>query len=283
MVEYPASSCYPSPSTSRATCVPRFIDGPVYLLNQRLQSLGFGPFPLLKAAYDWRLPLPAILHTAFTPELQVLVEHVKPAVILAHGFGCPLAAAFLTSKTNEWRKRHVRRLVCVAAPLAGSAAARDALRKGDGLLTAGQAHRDMGAGDGRDVMAGTDEHMGRWVRQMTLDDAAQLPNEELHPPAAPREERIRLANSFGSLKDIEAGWMFKDIGVPVTCVVGTGVMTKGLNGMGDGDGVVEKQSAAACKEWKGATVHYVRASHFNLTALVGGTLERIVEDIAGNG
>lgn len=207
----------------------------------------------------------------------------SPALLVAHGYGCPLVSAFLSERPASWRAAHVRRLVCAAAPLRGSFSARAALRDGEGLLTAGGAHRYAGAAvnarqKGRLDFRGMEFELGlRRKRRDPLPDVPGPWDEREDPLAAPVGERKRIAGKFESLREMSEGVGIREGGVPVTCVVGTGVGTGGEEESA-GDGVVERSSAEACKEWEGSELEVVQAGHFNLTALVGGVVERLVRE-----
>lgn len=280
-VDYPAAACAPSPFSHIGHCLPLPALGPVNDLFTCLEKMGYKRTQSLHSVgYDWRFGIRKTLHdTSFTHDLTNIAERSpSPVLLVAHGYGCPLTAQFLSERPGSWCKRHISRLICAAAPLRESFSAKEAIRDGEGFLTAGTAHRYAGPAvnvrqKGRLDFRPMEFELGlrRGTRRDHLPNVSGPWDEKEDSPAAPSYERKKLASMFESLREMSTDISTRPISVPISCVVGIGMPVGDV----DGDGVVERKSASKCGEWEGAELVTVNATHFNLTAMVGGLIQRL--------
>nr|CAB3496598.1 unnamed protein product [Digitaria exilis] len=91
---------------------------------------------LLAAPYDFRYAVaprgyPSAVGRRYFRDLGRLLTHGRrPAVVVAHSFGCALAYQFLLSRPLPWRRRHVKHVVFLGSALGGFAPGMHALAAG---------------------------------------------------------------------------------------------------------------------------------------------------------
>jgi Lecithin:cholesterol acyltransferase len=156
--DYPVAGCAPTPSSRIAHCLPVPVPGPFAALTDILTArYNYTPGVTLHAApYDWRLPPSAILDPRSSSWRQTLTglldqltaAHPTPAIVIAHGYGCVLAARFLESAPPAWRATSVSRLFCLAPTHDGGAAASAALRLISGHMPPATPPRTLRSADG---------------------------------------------------------------------------------------------------------------------------------------
>ncbi|KAL6867419.1 hypothetical protein ACP4OV_015443 [Aristida adscensionis] len=247
-------------------------------LVRQLQDLGYRDGASLFAApYDFRYTVaprghPSAVGDRYFSDLRRLVRRARrlnggrPAIVVAHSFGCALTYQFLLSRPLRWRRRHVRHVVLLAPALGGFAEGMH------GLAT--------GAGFGYGLPGVTPPTMTRLARsqQSTL---WRLPTPEVfgdRPLVVTKNATYTARNVTGFLEAIGFGegvrpyvtrvlplWEALPAPmVPVTSVIGYGVRTPesyvfGEEGFeaepevvyGDGDGAINMVSLAATEEWSG--------------------------------
>lgn len=165
----------------------------------------------------------------------------------------------------------MRAVVCAAAVWTGSAAAREALREGEGLLTAGGVHVDMDAAwnvreKGR-VDFGVMEFELGLKKSRGLGEAEDGVWGKGEQFAMEKEDRVKLARGMESLVEFGEVEEMGRLGVRVICVVG--------RGMDDGDGVVKMEEVVRGCRIVGGKVVEVNMTHFNLTGLFMGVIDTV--------
>ncbi|CAN6295917.1 unnamed protein product [Urochloa humidicola] len=108
---------------------------------RQLEDLGYRDGDtLLAAPYDFRYAVappgyPSAVGARYFRDLARLLQasrlrHGRPAVVVAHSFGCALTYQFLLSRPLPWRRRHVRHVVFLGSALGGFAPGMYALTAG---------------------------------------------------------------------------------------------------------------------------------------------------------
>ncbi|CAL4913372.1 unnamed protein product [Urochloa decumbens] len=111
------------------------------LVVRQLEDLGYlDGDTLLAAPYDFRYAVatpghPSAVGARYFRDLGRLIlssrlRHGRPAVVVAHSFGCALTYQFLLSRPLPWRRRHVRHVVFLGSALGGFAPGMNALTAG---------------------------------------------------------------------------------------------------------------------------------------------------------
>ncbi|CAN6307443.1 unnamed protein product [Urochloa humidicola] len=108
---------------------------------RQLEGLGYRDGDtLLAAPYDFRYAVappgyPSAVGTRYFRDLARLFQasrlrHGRPAVVVAHSFGCALTYQFLLTRPLPWRRRHVRHIIFLGSALGGFAPGMYALSAG---------------------------------------------------------------------------------------------------------------------------------------------------------
>ncbi|GJN30776.1 hypothetical protein PR202_gb19113 [Eleusine coracana subsp. coracana] len=242
-------------------------------LVRRLEALGYRDGETLFAApYDFRYAVPSAVGARYFRDLARLLRRARrlnrgrPAVLVAHSFGCALTYQFLLSRPLPWRRRHVGHAVLLGPALGGFAEGMEGLVTGTGCGLPDAAARPMKARLARS------QQSALW----------RLPT----PPVFGDRPLVVTAIETYTARDVAA--FLEDIGfaegvrpyvtrvlpiwrdlpaplVPVTSVIGVGVATpetfvfrteEGFEGepevvYGDGDGTINIVSLVAVDEWAG--------------------------------
>ncbi|GJN08575.1 hypothetical protein PR202_ga26513 [Eleusine coracana subsp. coracana] len=126
-------------------------------LVRRLEALGYREGETLFAApYDFRYAVaprghPSAVGARYFRDLARLLRRAwrlnrgRPAVLVAHSFGCALTYQFLLSRPLPWRRRHVGHAVLLGPALGGFAEGVDGLVTGTGCGLPNAAARPMKA------------------------------------------------------------------------------------------------------------------------------------------
>ncbi|CAN6303680.1 unnamed protein product [Urochloa humidicola] len=264
----------------------KLLTGYMNTLASTLEKAGYEEgHDLFGAPYDFRYGLagpghPSAVGTAYLQRLRLLVESAcaanggKPAILIAHSLGGLFALQLLARSPLPWRTAHVARLVTLSAPWGGSvqemltfasgntlgvpfvdaSLIRDEQRTSESNLWLLPAPRVFGnttlvvsRGHNRSYSA---KNMTQFLRDIGFEEGVE-----------PYRSRIRPL--------VEA---LPEPGVPVTCLVGTGVDTVeslvyGEGGFeeppeevvyGDGDGTVNLASLVGpIKAWSDSPAQVV--------------------------
>ncbi|KAK3150938.1 hypothetical protein QOZ80_3AG0239640 [Eleusine coracana subsp. coracana] len=225
-------------------------------LVRRLEALGYREGETLFAApYDFRYAVaprghPSAVGARYFRDLARLLRRAwrlnrgRPAVLVAHSFGCALTYQFLLSRPLPWRRRHVGHAVLLGPALGGFAEGVDGLVTGTGCGLPNAAARPMKARLARS------QQSALW----------RLPT-PLFLEAIGFAEGVRpyVTRVLPMWRALPAPL------VPVTSVIGVGVATpetfvfgteEGFEGepevvYGDGDGTINMVSLVAVEEWAG--------------------------------
>lgn len=105
---------------------------------KRYEQLGYqAKVNLFAAPYDFRLAPQEL--TGYFTDLKRLIERAselsgkKKATLVCHSMGCTHLLVFLRLQSAAWRQKHVRKLIALSSPWAGSMKALKALVVGDQL------------------------------------------------------------------------------------------------------------------------------------------------------
>jgi pimeloyl-ACP methyl ester carboxylesterase len=149
--DYPAATCAPEPFSRVGHCLPLPATGPVANLTALLAakySYQHGR-TMFGAPYDWRLPPEHLVRGRWGSDMTALLSSLnRNTLVVAHGYGCTIAAAYLSERAASWRRAHVARLYCLAAPLDGTVSA--ALRMISGHLPPYEARRTWSSASNAD-------------------------------------------------------------------------------------------------------------------------------------
>ena len=97
---------------------------------------------LYGAPYDWRLAPDGLATKPYAPggatyyaALQALLEravarHHRPAVLVTHSMGGPVALDFLNRRDRAWKAAHVAHFVALSPPFGGALATLEAVVSG---------------------------------------------------------------------------------------------------------------------------------------------------------
>ncbi|OEL36560.1 Lecithin-cholesterol acyltransferase-like 1, partial [Dichanthelium oligosanthes] len=110
-------------------------------LVRQLEGMGYRDGEtLLAAPYDFRYAVappghPSAVGDRYFRDLGRLIQESRlsqgrPAIVVAHSFGCALTYQFLLSRPLPWRRRYVKHVVLLGSALGGFAAGMDALSSG---------------------------------------------------------------------------------------------------------------------------------------------------------
>ncbi|PAA85063.1 hypothetical protein BOX15_Mlig030608g4 [Macrostomum lignano] len=231
---------------------------------RRNVTLRGAPFDFRRGVHD---------NPQFQSDLKSLIEATtaanagRPCLLVAHSYGNTVTLAMLQQQTPDWKRRHVRALLAVAAPLGGAV----------------KALRLMSSGDSLDIPLERPLAMRPLQRSLT-STALLMP----HPQFWPAGETL-ISRPGRNYSTAEYDQFFVDIGyqlgsrmraaavagyrpdlppgVEVHCVYGYGLKTPGRLiwrsnadwpdaqpdvDWDDGDGTVNSRSLAACADlWGG--------------------------------
>ncbi|KAF8718365.1 hypothetical protein HU200_025345 [Digitaria exilis] len=240
------------------------------LLTQ-LETMGYRDGEtLLAAPYDFRYAVaprgyPSAAGRRYFRHLGRLLAHARrPAVVVAHSFGCALVYQFLLSRPLPWRRRHVKHVVFLGSALGGFAPGMHALAAGMDYGLEGVARPAM-------LRLARSQQSALW----RLPTPLVFGDRTL---AATTTTTYSARNMSGFLEAIGFGEgvrpyetrvlpMWEALPapmVPVTSVIGMGVRTPetyvygngGFEGepevvYGDGDGDINMVSLEAVEDWAG--------------------------------
>lgn len=111
-------------------------------LVRLLEGMGYrGGETLFAAPYDFRYTVappghPSAVGDRYFRDLGRLIRQAsrlnqgRPAIVVAHSFGCALTYQFLLARPLPWRRRHVKHVVLLGSALGGFAAGMHALNAG---------------------------------------------------------------------------------------------------------------------------------------------------------
>ena len=115
------------------------ITGYFNALIDKYQQLGYtADQNLFAAPYDFRLA-PQQLESSYFVQLRNLIERAQAAAsnqkatLVCHSMGCTHLLIFLRQQAASWRQHHVRKVIALSSPWAGTVKALKALVVGDGL------------------------------------------------------------------------------------------------------------------------------------------------------
>ncbi|PAA61691.1 hypothetical protein BOX15_Mlig028650g1, partial [Macrostomum lignano] len=232
--------------------------------------------------FDFRRSPPDLDVENFDSNLLQLIESTcrdngnRPALLVAHSYGNIMALRFLQRQSADWKRRHIRALLAVGAPLGGAVKTVRVVSSGDSLNIPFEKPLTI-----------------RPLQRSFTSSAFLMPQAPLWPPGEPFASRPGrnysssnyaeffadigfpegLAMRLASLTDFDAT---KPPGVEVHCVHGDGLPTPGRfvwtsdePGWADsqpgivndnGDGTVNERSLQACvKFWSGVQKQPVRS------------------------
>lgn len=170
-----------------------------------------------------------------------------------------------------WKRQYIKAVICAAAIWTGSAVVKEALREGEGLLTAGGVHSEMDAAwnvreKGRIDFSMMEFELGLKKGRGLGEAEGGVWGRREHF-VMEREERIKLAKGLESLGEFAESRGVEETGVRLICAVG---------GRGEGsDGVVEREEVIRGCRTVAAEIVEVETTHFNLTGLFAEVVERI--------
>ncbi|CAN6290151.1 unnamed protein product [Urochloa humidicola] len=287
---------------------------------RELEGLGYRDGEtLLAAPYDFRYAVappghPSAVGARYFRDLARLIRSSRlttgrPAVVVAHSFGCALAYQFLLSRPLPWRRRHVRRVVFLGSALGGFA-------PGMLALTAGMDYGLPGVPRPAMLRLARCQQSALWrlPTPLVFGDrplaVVSAGNATTTTYTARNMSGFLEAIGFGeAVRPYETRVlpMWESLPapmVPVTSVVGVGVRTPetyvfgkvhGFEGepqvvYGDGDGDINMVSLAAVEGWaevEGQVMEVVRLPGVRHTGFfsIDFAVERVVDEIykAGGG
>lgn len=263
-IHYPSFICAPAPFSHAGHCSPLPGSAPLPALLLQLSRFSYVPhenlFPL---PYDWRLSTAQHLQSSLPVQLQNILS--EPTIILAHGSGCHFITSILTALPHL--KTQVRKLIC-AAPLPADFSS-DALAKGTGILAYADAHVHADPltnirYPGRVDFTAMQFELGLRTSRRILLPETEGPWDRNRTFVSTPSERIELAKTFASLREMAKAVTHGLQNVPSICVRGVGYETTKDGEMVDGDGFIPTQ--LACENFRGTVVD-ANANHFDLAAL----------------
>lgn len=231
---------------------------------------------LFAAPYDFRYAVappghPSAVGARYFRDLARLIRrstHLnggRPAILVAHSFGCALTYQFLLSRPLPWRQRHVKHVVLLAPALGGFAAGMDNLATGAGCGLPDSAARPTKVRLARSQQSSlwrlpTPPVFGDRPLVVTRNATYTARNitEFLEAIEFPEGVRPYVTRVLPMWRALPAPM------VPVTSLIGVGVRTpetyvfgeEGFEGepevvYGDGDGDINMVSLVAVEEWAG--------------------------------
>uniref|UniRef100_J3LSH3 Uncharacterized protein n=2 Tax=Oryza brachyantha TaxID=4533 RepID=J3LSH3_ORYBR len=237
-------------------------------------------FDLFGAPYDFRYGLagpghPSRVGSAFLQRLRKLVESAcaanggRPAILVAHSLGGLYALQLLARSPPAWRAEHVRRLVTLSAPWGGSVQEMLTFASGN---TLGVPFVD--ASLIRDEQRSAESNLWLLPAPRVFGNTT-LVESRYHNRSYSAKNMTQFLRDIGFAEGVEPYRerirplveALPEPGVPVTCLVGTGVDTVeslvyGEEGFeagpekvvyGDGDGTVNLASLVGpIKAWSGS-------------------------------
>lgn len=239
---------------------------------------------------EWFIKLKHLVEETYT------LNDDQPITFIVHSMGAPMTLLFLQMQPQDWKDKHIKRVISLAGAWGGSVKAIKCYAVGDDLGAFALSGKVMRA------------------EQITNPSLAWLmPNPMIWKPNEVMVRTLSRVYTMDQLEDFfkdinfTDGWeMRKDSlpyamnfsapGVEIYCLYGTGIDTvENLNyektydlsgkptlAMGDGDGTVNRRSLEACQYWNGQQkqpVHlqaFPGADHMQILANLA-VMDRIVK------
>ncbi|KAF7052498.1 hypothetical protein CFC21_060587 [Triticum aestivum] len=248
----------------------KVLTGYMDVLASTLEKAGYEEGrDLFGAPYDFRYGLAAPGHpsqvgSAYLERLKLLVESAcaandgRPAILMAHSLGGLYALQFLARAPPAWRAAHVKRLVTLSAPWGGSVQEMLTFASGN---TLGVPFVDPSLI--RDEQRSSESNLWLLPTPKVFGNTT-LVFSQRHNRTYSAKNVTQFLNDIGFADGVEPyrtrtrplGEVLPEPGVPVTCLVGTGVDTveslvfgdEGFDAgpvkvvYGDGDGTVNLAS-----------------------------------------
>lgn len=264
----------------------RLLTGYMNILASTLEKAGYNEGrDLFGAPYDLRYGLagpghPSHVGSAYLERLKVLVETAcaanggKPAILLAHSLGGLFALQLLVRNPLPWRTAHVKRLVTLSTPWGGSVQEMLTFASGN---TLGVPFVDPSII--RDEQRSSESNLWLLPTPKVFGNTTLVVS-QYHNRSYSAKNVTQFLQDIGFTEGVEPyrarirplGEVLPEPGVPVTCLVGTGVDTVeslvfGEEGFdagpvrvvyGDGDGTVNLASLVGpIKAWSHAPAQAV--------------------------
>jgi hypothetical protein len=231
---------------------------------------------LLGAPYDFRYAPSSKVGRRFTADLRALLERAReasgrPALLLAHSYGCLLSLHFLQGQSAAWKAKHVAGFVSAGGPYGGSAHELVVLASGsnEGVATVHPLtiRHEQRTYESNHLMLPSPAVFGA-APLVTTPERTYAPTQyaDFFADIGWRHG----AQVYGQVRSLLRG--FAPPGVPTHCVYAVGQRTErnytyGRGwpdaqpervGHGDGDGTVNVESAEVCRRWPGTNVTVLR-------------------------